>query len=186
LFKEKIVLKGNKVTLRPVKRADIPNFLIWFNDPEVTQYMGRFLPLTEMEEEKWVDTLAGDNTRVNFVIEAVGTEIPKAIGTLGFHAMRSKDREATFGIGIGDKEYWSHGYGTEAASLLIKFGFEQLNLHRISSEVFGFNERSQKMHLKLGFKEEGRKRSSMFINGQYWDVVMYGILESEWRELNKG
>jgi len=54
------MLIGKKVTLRPVRRADIPNFLIWFNDPEVTQYLRLYLPMTEMAEEKWLESLAGN------------------------------------------------------------------------------------------------------------------------------
>jgi RimJ/RimL family protein N-acetyltransferase len=177
------MLKGNKVTLRPVKRADIANFLIWFNDPEVTQYLRLYLPMTEMGEEKWLESSEGDITRTHFVIEANETSTTKAIGSIGFHNLDTKNRAAVFGIAIGEKDYWSQGYGTEAAELLIKYGFEQMNLYRIASEVYSFNERSQKMHLKLGFKEEGRRRNAIFINGKYWDVVEYGLLESEWREL---
>ena len=66
--------------------------------------------------------------------------------------------------------------------MIIKYGFEQLNLHRISSGAFSFNERSIKMHLKLGFKEEGRHREVVFKNGAYHDEVMFGLLRDEWQK----
>ncbi len=179
------MLKGRKVVLRPVKRADIPNFLVWFNDMEVIQYMGHYRPVTEMEEEKWVERLVGDVSRVNFVIEVLDSQTNKAVGSIGFENIEPKDRQAVFGIVIGDKELWNKGYGTEAARLMIKYGFEQLNLNRISSNVYDFNLRSQKMHLKVGFKEEGRRRSARFVNGQYRDVLEYGILKEEWTRISQ-
>jgi RimJ/RimL family protein N-acetyltransferase len=179
------MLKGNKVVLRPVKRTDIPNFLVWFNDMEVTQYMGRNLPLTEMEEEKWVEEIADDKTRLNLVIEAIVDVSTKPIGSIGFQLIEPRDRQATFGIGIGEKDFWNNGYGTEAARLFITYGFEQLNLNRVNSNVFDFNVRSQKMHVKIGFKQEGLRRQAKYINGAYHDVIEYGLLREDWEKIEK-
>ncbi len=176
------MLKGEKVILREVRRSDITNFLKWFNDPEVTQYLGPYLPLTEMFEQKYIEDMAvRSTTDVPMVIEAIGKEGPVPIGTIGLHRISPKDHEGTFGIGIGEKEYWSHGYGSEAALLMIKYGFEQVNLHRIASGVFSFNERSLRMHRKIGFKDEGVRREALFRNGRYWDMVEFGYLATEWR-----
>ena len=177
------MLRGSKVLLRPIKRSDVPLFLKWFNDREVTQYLAMYLPMTEMGEEKWMQDLA--TTRANstalFVIEAFSIDATQPIGSISLNELNPKDRGATFGIAIGDKEYWGQGCGTEAARLLVKYGFEQLNLHRICSAVYSFNERSQRMHKRMGFIEEGRRRKAIFKNGQYWDVVEFGMLSEEWK-----
>jgi RimJ/RimL family protein N-acetyltransferase len=176
------VLKGNRVLLCPVRRSDISSFLKWFNDPEVTQYLAMYLPMTEMAEEKFIEGLANNvGTGVQFVVEAIGNEGNKAIGSIGLHGISPKDHFATFGIAIGEKDYWSKGYGTEAARLIIKYGFEQLNLHRISSTAYAFNERSLRLHKKVGFTEEGRHREAVFKNGKYQDVVVFGLLREEWK-----
>lgn len=178
------MLKGQKVTLRPVKRADISDFLKWFNDPEVTQYLAMYLPMTEMAEEKWIEELgAKANTDVHFVIEAIEGGGSRAIGSIGLQGISPKDRFATFGIAIGEKDYWSRGYGTEAARLIIRYGFDQLNLHRISSTAYAFNERSLRLHRKVGFREEGRQREALFKNGRYHDLVMFGILREDWKKI---
>jgi RimJ/RimL family protein N-acetyltransferase len=186
------VLRGKKVLLRPVKRSDISFFLKWFNDPEVTQYLAMYLPMTEMAEEKWIENQAGPVSNrtgtgidhLTLVIEAVEYGINRPIGTCGFHAIDQKDQVATFGIAIGERDYWSKGYGTEASVLLIGYGFRQLNLHRISSDVFDFNERSLKLHKKVGFVEEGRQRKAIFKNGHYCDRVLFGLLREEWKDQN--
>jgi RimJ/RimL family protein N-acetyltransferase len=177
------MLKGKSVLLRPVRRSDLSNFLTWFNDPEVTQYLSFYLPMTEMAEEKWIEERGTTraNSDANFVIEALEGDGSKAIGSIGLSGINPKDHNAMFGIAIGEKDYWSKGYGTEAARLLVNYGFEQLNLHRINSFAYAFNERSIRMHKTVGFKEEGRQREAVFKNGKYHDHVVFGILREEWK-----
>ena len=177
------MLRGERVLLRPVKRSDISYFLKWFNDPEILQYVGLHLPMTEMSEEKFIEDLGTTRARsdVVLVIEAIEGDSTKPIGSCGLHNISPKDHNALFGIVIGEKDYWSKGYGTEAARLLIDYGFQQLNLHRISSGALAFNDRSIKLHKKLCFREEGRLRQAMFKNGQYHDHVQFGLLRTEWK-----
>jgi len=178
------MLRGKLVVLRPIQRSDIKYFLKWFNDPEVTQYLSMYLPMTEMAEEKYIEDLANRaSTNVSFVIEAIDGEKTVPIGTVGLHQINIKDHHGTFGISIGEKDYWSKGYGTETARLVIKYGFEELNLHRIGSGAISFNERSLRLHLKVGFKEEGRQREAMYRKGLYYDHVMFGILRTEWDKI---
>jgi diamine N-acetyltransferase len=181
------MLEGKKVQLRPIKRDDLPNFLKWYNDPDVTQYLTIYLPVTEMAEEKWIEDHAGPITAragsvndIVFVIEAIELDSHKPIGTIGLHSINQKDQTAEFGIAIGEKDCWSKGNGTEAASLLIEYGFNSVNLHRITSYVLTFNERSLRMHKKVGFVEEGRRRQAVFTNGRYVDLVTFGLLKEEW------
>jgi RimJ/RimL family protein N-acetyltransferase len=180
------LLRGEKVNLRPVKRTDIEYFLKWFNDLEVTQYLSMYLPMTEMAEGKYIEDLPSrSNTDIRLVIEAIEFDSNRAIGSIGLSSINNKDHNTSFGIAIGEKEYWSKSYGTEAARLIIKYGFEQLNLHRISSSAFSFNERSLRLHRKVGFREEGRMRECTYKNGSYCDEVIFGILKSEWQALQK-
>jgi RimJ/RimL family protein N-acetyltransferase len=174
-------LKGIKVVLRAVKKQDINLFLQWFNDPEVIQYLQFYLPLTEIAEEKWYLCMSESEKDVVFVIEAIVSETEtRPIGNCGLHEIKWKDRCATAGIAIGEKEFWSKGYGTEAANLMIRYAFEHLNLRRISTSVYDFNERSLNMQLKIGFKVEGRRREAIFKNNRYVDEVVLGLLKKEW------
>ena len=172
------MLKGKKVTLRPVRRSDLKLFLEWFNDQDVIQYLSAYLPMTEMGEEKWIEDLEKEEKKVIFVIET--KEEKKPIGTCGLQEIDYKNQRADFGISIGEKDFWSKGYGTEATMLIIDYGFSQLNLNRISSAAFGFNTRSRNLHKKLGFKEEGCRRQNWFRNGKFQDDIMFGLLREDW------
>lgn len=122
------MLRGKKVLLRPVRRSDIQYFMKWFNDLEVTQYLDMSLPMTEMGEEKFIEELGTSRAQsmVFLVIEAIEGEMSKPLDsvqgkpigstTLGLHNTSAQAHSATFGIAIGDKDYWSKGYGTEAAA----------------------------------------------------------------------
>lgn len=174
------------VFLRAVRRADLEFFLRWLNDVEVMRYLVVFYPMNEIAEEKWIEEMCIKNRDkdVFFVICAWkdGKEIP--IGSCGLHNINWKDRDAEAGIVIGEKEYWEKGYGTEAASLLVEYAFNYLNLHRVSAGAYSFNERSIRMQKKIGFQLEGCVRSSIFKNGKYYDKMMLGILSEEWLAKN--
>ncbi|MBN2238899.1 MAG: GNAT family N-acetyltransferase [Dehalococcoidales bacterium] len=176
------MLTGNKVIVRAVKRTDRDSLLKMFNDVEVTQYLAHYLPMTEMAEEKWIESHAtsAQDTDLVMMIDAVDGETPKTIGTVGLHRFNRKDARAEFSITIGETDYWSQGYGTEAAGLMVRYAFEQLNLNRLLSKVFDFNARSIRLHKKVGFTEEGRIREYTFKSGSYHDCLLFGLLRREW------
>jgi RimJ/RimL family protein N-acetyltransferase len=179
-------LVGKKVRLRVVEKKDIPNILKWFNDPEVIQYLQFYLPLTEEMEVKWLERVNTSGNDIVFVIEAVAEDGKfKPIGTCGLHEINWKDRKATAGIAIGEKEFWNGGRGTEAASLLVEYAFCQLNLNRIGSSVYDFNERSLAMQKKIGFQIEGRRRQAVFKNNRYADEIILGLLKKKWKRVVK-
>jgi RimJ/RimL family protein N-acetyltransferase len=92
---------------------------------------------------------------------------------------------AWVGIGIGEREYWGKGFGTEAMNLILDFAFGYLNLKRVSLTVFEYNQRGLKSYRKVGFKEEGRMRQWMQRGGERFDLIFMGILREEWVERRK-
>ncbi len=93
---------------------------------------------------------------------------------------------ATFGITIGNKAYWGKGYGTEASRLVLDYGFRFLNLHNIHLLTASFNTRAQRVYQKIGFKESGRRRGSILLNGQRYDDIYMDCLASEFESPTPG
>jgi RimJ/RimL family protein N-acetyltransferase len=104
----------------------------------------------------------------------------RKIGFVDLMGIDPVSQNAWIGIGIGDRDYWGKGYGSEAMRLAMRYGFEELNLHRISLNVFEYNTRALGSYLKVGFKGEGRSRKWLNRAGKRWDVIYMGILRSEW------
>ena len=173
-----IFLKGSKVILRPLnKETDLESACRWVNDPEVRNYLTVSFPSMLVQEEKWFDNLVKKENEILLAIETL--ENKNLIGFMGLHKINWIDSNATTGAMIGEKEYWGKGYGTDAKMILLNYAFNRLRLHRISSSVIAFNERSLKYSLKCGYKEEGRVREKFFRNGKYWDEILLGILKKE-------
>jgi RimJ/RimL family protein N-acetyltransferase len=84
------------------------------------------------------------------------------------------------GIAIGDRADWSKGYGTDAMRVLLHFAFTEVNLRRVSLNVFGYNPRALRSYEKVGFTIEGRVRQYLLRDGQWWDMVYMGLLKSDW------
>jgi RimJ/RimL family protein N-acetyltransferase len=89
--------------------------------------------------------------------------------------------EAYVGIGLGEAEFWGRGYGTDAMRLILRFGFDELNLKRVSLNTFEYNPRAIRSYEKAGFRYEGKVRGGLLREGRRWDVIYMGILRSEWQ-----
>jgi len=172
---------GKRVRLRGVEKKDITKFVGWLNDPEVRDNLLIYWPITEWEEAEWFEGLQKrDQAEKPLAIEVNTPDGWQLIGNSGFHHVDWKNRSAEVGIFIGDKDYWNQGYGSEAMHLLLKVGFDRLNLNRIYLQVFDSNPRAVRAYEKVGFVHEGRLRQDIFLNGNYVDVLMMSVLRSEW------
>ncbi|MES2623288.1 MAG: GNAT family protein [Patescibacteria group bacterium] len=172
-----VFLKGKKTTLRPLEKKDIPLLTKWINDPEVTKYLCAYLPMSIKDEEDWFENLS-KRKQIDIVL---GIEVDgKLIGTMGVHGISWKDRAATTGAMIGEKEYWGQGYGTDAKMQLLNYAFNTLNLHRIASSVIEFNKRSLNYSLHCGYKKEGVRKKRFFINGKYHDEIILAVFKKDW------
>lgn len=174
-----MTIYGMKVRLRAIERSDIPTFVRWFNDPEVTQYLKMFMPMSVAQEERWFENQLDDQRRFIFGIETLEG---KLIGNIGLHDINWKDRKAVLGIVIGEKEYWGQGYGSDAIRTLLSFCFTRMNLRRVSLSVWEYNKRAQRCYEKCGFQVEGRLRKAHFYGGEYHDEIVMSVLAEEFHD----
>ena len=176
------IIYGERVRLRAVERTDLPKFYEWVNDPEVTLGLGMYLPMSNADEEKWFEgAQAGDANEKPLAVEVRDGDAWKLIGSCGVFGIDWVSRSAELGILLGDKSIWNKGYGTEVMRLLLRHGFETLNLNRQFLRVYAANARAFRAYVKAGFVEEGRMREGVFKNGRYDDIIVMSVLRSEWK-----
>ncbi len=178
------MLEGKLVRLRALEPSDVELAYTWVNDREVTAYLMLRYPMSRGQEEKYLSEASSEGSSFPDVRLAIETRDGVHIGMCGPHRARPEDRGAELGIMIGDKSFWSNGYGTDTMQTLVRFAFEQMNLHKVALGVFEFNERAQACYRKCGFVEEGRFREEYFQDGRYWDVIRMSILRGEWEVLS--
>src|SRR5688572_29364139 len=136
-----INIPGEKVALGPVRRGLLPLYEKWINDFEVTRTLQLgFRPMTSEAEEEWYEETSQPSERqVTFTIYELATLRP--LGNVGLMHIDHQQGTAELGIMIGEKDLWDQGYGTEATTLMLDYGFTALGLHNIMLRTYSFNER---------------------------------------------
>jgi RimJ/RimL family protein N-acetyltransferase len=174
-----VFLRSKRLYLRPPTKDDIPYYLWWRNDQEVSQYLGAFLPFMEADGVEWLDRIH-KNKECDVVFTIVDAKTRKPVGLMGIHEISWKDRRATTGAMIGEKSYWGKGYGTEAKMLLLNYAFNTLNLRKMSLRVYAFNKRCKAYNEKCGYKVEAVLKQEMFKNGRYQDLIVMAVFKNGW------
>ena len=104
----------------------------------------------------------------------------RLIGFIGLDGDIFTHGEAFVGIGIGERQFWSKGYGTDAMKVILRYGFLELNLRRVALTTFEYNPRAVRSYEKAGFVHEGRVRECLYREGRQWDLLFMGLLREEW------
>ena len=169
-------LVGDRIYLSPRNMEDVEIFTKWLNDFGTTDYIGRSAQVMSLKEE---EEYLQEHVKEEAVFSIIDLEKDKLIGTVGLECINHINRAAILGIFIGETEYRSKGYGTEAINLILEYGFKYLNLKNIKLDLLEFNTRALECYKKCGFREYGRRRKCKFVNGNYYDIIEMDILDDE-------
>jgi diamine N-acetyltransferase len=181
------MIYGERIRLRAIERDDIPRYVEWLNDPEVTAGMMFNFPMASWDEMRWFENLSNRAPEER----ALAVEMKTSdggwahIGSVGFERIDWINSMAEFGILIGEKSLWNQGYGTEATRLMLKHGFETLNLNRIFLHVYENNPRAIRAYEKVGFVREGLLREARYRTGSYINVLLMSVLRPEWDSIEE-
>jgi len=175
------MFKGDRITLRAMKREDIARRYAFSQDAELAGLDSDFpmpIPVERVEalfesesKEKFDDNAAW------FAIEADG----KYIGDCALTGLKDRYGNVELGILIGDRDYWNRGYGREAIGLLLDYAFHYLGMRRVKLTTHAKNLRAIRCYQACGFVEEGRPRQVLWIEGEWTDLVDMSILRDEWK-----
>ena len=174
-----INILGEKIALGPHRRELLPLYQKWINDFEVLRTLAiPMAPTTFEQETAWYERDRGAGG-VEFTIYLRDSLRP--IGNTGLHQIDHQHRSAEFGIMIGEKDCWDKGYGTEAATLMLDYGFTALSLHNIMLRAYSYNARGLRAYAKAGFKLIGRRREARRFGGEVYDEVLMDCLATKFK-----
>jgi len=175
-------LDGEKAALGPLRRELCPLYQKWMNNFETVKTLGRTAkPITTEAQNAWLEKLLpGTETDVLFTLyerRTGGTWRPA--GVVGLNNIEHLHGRATFGIVIGELEARGRGLGTEAARLILDYGFNLLGLHNVLLTVFSYNPGAIRCYEKAGFRHVGVRREARRHLGQWHNEVYMEALASE-------
>lgn len=167
-----------KALLREIKLTDLPTIRSWRNHPDINRYMFSQHEITQGEHCAWFEANQDNPLRDLSVFEE-NDEIK------GFLQLQKKSQQSeVYEWGFYISPDAVRGTGTKMAKLALKKIFLEMNGAKVYAEALSFNLPSIKLHQKLGFSQEGLLRQHHFLNQQYYDVYCFGLLKSEWQEMN--
>lgn len=172
------ILIGDRLKLVALDKPHLPLRADFINDVEVQSTLNFDYPTSLAKTEAWFSKVCLLSTRVELTIIDVETET--VIGFCGYVNIDYKSSKAEHYIFIGNKNYWSKGYGSEAYKLLTNYGFQQLGLNRIYGYQLEDNAKAEKCTLKLGWSIEGLLRNDIFSHGKIKNRKIISMLKDEW------
>ncbi|EMA24660.1 GNAT family N-acetyltransferase [Haloarcula argentinensis] len=166
-----VFIHGERVTLHPQQATDSDLLQRLLNEPQVRHNIGFSEPLSGPAAED----LDNRDADTHFVVcvddEPVGTCMlhedhhPWGFGVLGYSIC---------------PDHWGNGYATDAVDCLAQYAFQELRLNKLGADCYATNPASARVLEKVGFQQEGRRRDHAFVDGEYVDLLEYGLLADEW------
>lgn len=172
-------LQGENIYLAMLERKDCKtlwnDFEYDFDNPTEEFNIGH----SDEKADDWFDDIqklqGSRNVRLGIFLND-GT----VIGDVALQDIDRVNRKCSVGIGIAKIENRSKGYGREAVKLMLDYGFKYLGMERITANTLEINQGAQKVMERLGFTLEGRERKAVYLNGNKYDRLCYGILKEEY------
>lgn len=175
-----MIVKGNKIFLRPLKETDFDKYYQWHLD-DVIRFQASMHPfvVSERNEREWFENAIKDLSNKRVIFSIVFTETDELIGYFQLNDIDFINNNASLGIVIGEKAFQGKGFGKEIIKLGTDYGFNNLGLNKISLNVVSSNERAINLYKKLGFNIEGDFRNHFFFNGSYHDILRMALFNNK-------
>ena len=174
-------LIGHKCYLSPISQNDAEMFHLWINDIDIAMHTGIFTKILTLKDEQEAINFLSDTTKGNYVLSIRNKQNDNLIGNCGLRKVDLINKNAEFGIFIGNKKEHNKGFGKEATNLILDFGFNALNLHNIWLRCYSYNKKAYNIYKKIGFREIGRMREAKIIGNKKYDVIYMDLLQNEFK-----
>jgi len=172
------------IRLEYFERSDFAQLMEWLKDEETLMNWSGSLfsfPLTEASLDWYLEDVNVMPSSDAFVYRAVDTVTGKTVGHISLGGVSKKNRSARISRVFVDINERGKGYCHQMLSAVLKIGFEDLKLHRISLGVYDFNTSAIRCYQKAGMLIEGTERDVLLFKGNWWSLLEMSILEQEWK-----
>ncbi len=163
-----------ELVLRSISDRDTGDILRWRNNENVRKYFIDQRLLREEDHIKWLRTKVSTQEVVQFII--LSKENWHPVGTAYLKNIDKKHKKAEYGIFIGEEQLLGKGIGTLVTKRMIRFAFEECDLHKLYLRVYEDNKRAVASYEKAGFQKEALLKEDVMVNGRYRNIILMGII----------
>jgi hypothetical protein len=176
------MLKGKLIGLTAVEREDLDQLRDWRNNTAFRMHFREHRELNMPMQEKWFEQqVLNDANTMMFSIRRLTDQ--ELLGCCGFVYINWIHRHADLSLYIGWNDAYIDdiGYAEESCNLLFQYGFNELNLNKIWTEIYEFDAKKKTLYEKLGFHQDGLLRQNYFYDGKWWASRILSLLASDFR-----
>lgn len=173
------MIEGRYTGLRAIEREDLPQLLVWRNHPDLRRFFREYRELSSDHQKAWYENVAlnDSGTRMFAIVEL---ETGNLLGACGLCYINWVNRNADFSIYLGaEGMYIDETLAPDAARVMIRYGFEELNLHRLWAEIYDIDTPKIKLFNTLGFTQEGRHRQTHWTENRWADSLFFSLLSTD-------
>ncbi|WP_155590992.1 GNAT family N-acetyltransferase [Lysinibacillus cavernae] len=176
----KTFLAGHSITLQQMALADLEAFVAIESENTSLLLANDEIPFPHTVEDHTAFFHGISGKKEEFIFGIYEKTTNDLIGSCGVYSVNWQNSTCAVGISIG-QQWHGHGYGTDAMRTLIDFIFDYMAVQKIKLQVFSFNKAAIRSYEKCGFTKEGILRQELFRFGTFHDVLLFGLLRSEWQ-----
>jgi len=176
-------LETDRLVLRPYADEDLEALHEIERRVETARYLYNeplTLEATRGLLERRKSLTAIDDTHDDIVLAMTIAPSGELIGHVTLQLISRQHRQGEIGY-VLHPEHRGHGYATEAAGLMLRLGFDELDLHRIVGRLDARNAASARVLERLGMRLEAHLHENEFVKGEWVSELVYAILATEWR-----
>lgn len=178
-----MIIKGKRIYLKSINEDDTNLIIKWRNNPRVRKNFIFQEKFTEKTHNNWLKNKVYTGNTAQFII--IEQKTNKPLGSVYLRDIDNINEKAEFGIFIGEDDFCGKGYGKEATSQIIMYGFSQLKLNKIFLRVLENNAIAINSYIKSGFEKEGLFKEDVMIGDKYYDIIFMAMLKSDWRKMHE-
>lgn len=176
------MISGELVTLKAIEHKDLNQLAKWRNLPNFRKNFREYRDINEDMQNKWFENVVvNDKNTIMFSI--FENDSNSLIGCCGLCYINWIHRYADLSLYIGKDECYidTQGYAKEACKLLFNYGFNELNLNKIWTEIYEFDTKKKNLYDRLGFSQDGLLRDNYFYNGKWWNSRILSLLAKDFK-----
>lgn len=175
------MLKGILIGLTAVEESDLKQLMDWRNNVDFRKNFREYRELNMAMQKKWFqDKVMNDPTTAMFSIRRLSDN--ELLGCCGFVYINWVHRHADLSLYVGWNDAYidEQGYALDSLKVLLRYGFYELNLNKIWTEIYEFDDKKNSLYNKLGFQQDGLLRQNYFFDGRWWNSRILSLLASEY------